>query len=337
MPLPTGGKLSIFDASIIFILTLLAASKMSLIKHLYWSVGRCILAKIAVELDRALSLRAATGAPGEAQPRILAQGEGWTVADVICTSGRRDRPYEERHQSYSIALVTAGSFQYRGDSGCELMTPGSLMLGNAGRSFECGHEHGEGDRCLAFWYEPDYFERLAAGAGARKAEFPVLRLPPLRELSPLVARAMAVFQTSGDAWEELSLELATCVLRSAGGLSSVVTPVPPSTLARVTRTVRMIERHPESSLTLAELARQARLSPYHFLRVFERLTGLTPHQYILRARLREAAARITAEPAKVLDVALDCGFGDVSNFNRSFRAEFGESPRAFRATRKGAQ
>lgn len=309
---------------------------MSLIKHLYWSVGRCILAKIAVELEKALSLRAATGAPGEAQPRILAQGDGWTVADVICTSGRHDRPYEERHHNYSIALVTAGSFQYRGDAGCELMTPGSLMLGNAGRAFECGHEHGEGDRCLAFWYTPDYFERLAADAGARKAEFPVLRLPSLRELSPPTARAMAAFQTSSDGWEELSVELAARVLKSAGRLSPSATPVPPSTLARVTRTVRMIERHPESSLTLSALARQAGLSPYHFLRVFERLTGLTPHQYILRARLREAAMRLAAErsfakPAKVLDVALDCGFGDVSNFNRSFRAEFGVSPRTFRA------
>jgi len=71
------------------------------------------------------------------------------------------------------------------------------------------------------------------------------------------------------------------------------------------------------------------LSPYHFLRTFERLTGVTPHQYILRARLREAALRL-AEPGRVLDIALDCGFGDLSNFNRTFRAEFGVSPRIFR-------
>ena len=59
-------------------------------------------------------------------------------------------------------------------------------------------------------------------------------------------------------------------------------------------------------------------------------TGMTPHQYIVRARLREAALRLAAERAPVLDIAFDCGFGDVSNFNRSFRAEFGISPRAYR-------
>ena len=81
---------------------------------------------------------------------------------------------------------------------------------------------------------------------------------------------------------------------------------------------------------LGTLAHEARLSPYHFLRTFEHLTGLTPHQYVRRARLREAATQLLTESGKVLDVALDCGFGDVSNFNRAFRAEFGVSPRVFR-------
>jgi AraC-like DNA-binding protein len=101
-------------------------------------------------------------------------------------------------------------------------------------------------------------------------------------------------------------------------------------VARVTRTVRTIERHLDAGLALGSLARDAGLSPYHFLRTFERLTGVTPHQYILRARLREAAMRLAAEPARVIDIALDCGFGDVSNFNRAFRTEFGVSPRAYR-------
>jgi len=51
----------------------------------------------------------------------------------------------------------------------------------------------------------------------------------------------------------------------------------------------------------------------------------------LRTRLREAALRLASESDKILDVALDSGFGDVSNFNRAFRSEFGMSPRAFRA------
>ncbi|HEV7500251.1 MAG TPA: AraC family transcriptional regulator [Vicinamibacteria bacterium] len=288
---------------------------------------------MTAELDRALARRDVDGAPGRARARVLAGGEGWTVSDVVCTSGPRDRPFEERHSRTSIALVAAGSFQYRSASGRALMTPGSLMLGSAGQSFECGHEHGAGDRCLSFWYGSQEFERLAADAGWRGAwtGFRALRLPPSRPLASLVARALAGLAGAVDVpWEELSLRLAAHVVTIVQGLSPEGSDPAPSAVARVTRAVRMIERDPDGPLRLSALAREARLSPFHFLRTFRRLTGLTPHQYVVRARLRSAAVQLATEPAKVLDVALDCGFGDVSNFNRAFRTELGVSPRAFR-------
>ena len=294
------------------------------------------MAKIAVELERALAEEAAKEAPGRQTARLIAQGGGWKVEDVICTSGPRDRPFEEQHTNVSIAIVAAGSFQYRAQNGSgpshELMTPGSLLLGNPGQCFECGHEHGAGDRCLSFRYAPDYFESLAAGCGA-KASFHVPRVPPLRALSPLIARACAgltVAECLDISWEEVGVQLAAETIQLACGRSPCRSDPAPSAVARVTRTLRMIERNPETGLALGSLAREARLSPYHFLRVFQSLTGLTPHQYVLRTRLREAAMRLAVESTKVLEIALDCGFGDVSNFNRSFRTEFGISPRAYR-------
>lgn len=297
------------------------------------------MAKIAVELEQAVARRAATGVSGRPTERVLAKGDGWEVSDVVCTSGPRDRPFEEQHSRFAIAIVAAGSFEYRSGSGRELMTPGSLLLGNVDQSFECGHQHGVGDRCLSFHYAPDYFENLAADAGAAKPSFRGLRLPLLRALSPLVTRACAGLARSGingqvdTAWEELSVELAARVVQLAGSISRRSTGTPAGAAARITRAGRLIERQPDARLALGSLARQARLSPYHFLRIFERLTGLTPHQYVLRVRLRTAALRLAdVENArlKILDIALDSGFGDVSNFNRAFRAEFGVSPKAYR-------
>src|SRR5260370_30123377 len=66
------------------------------------------LAKIAVELEQALKRRALSGAPGNTVARRLAEGNGWTVSDVVCTSGPQDRPFEERHSGFSIAIVAAG-------------------------------------------------------------------------------------------------------------------------------------------------------------------------------------------------------------------------------------
>jgi transcriptional regulator GlxA family with amidase domain len=131
-------------------------------------------------------------------------------------------------------------------------------------------------------------------------------------------------------WEELSIQVAAQTVETALGHARRESDLTPDVVGRVTRVVRTIERHPDARLTLDRLARSADLSPYHFLRTFERVTGVTPHQYVLRARLREAATRLTTDRSKVLDVALDCGFGDVSNFNRAFRAEFGVAPQRFR-------
>ncbi len=296
------------------------------------------MAKLAVEVEGALADRALTGSPGRATPRPLASGDGWYAADVVCTSGPQDRRFEERHSNVAIAIVVSGSFQYASGRESDLMTPGSLLLGRPGQGFECGHEHGAGDRCVSFHYAPDYFDELASDAGASRGRnrFRILRLPPLPALSPLVAQACAGLAGSNPApWEEIGVLLAARALRVLGGVAPGADAAPPSAVARVTRCVRMIERRPDGSLALGSLAREAGLSPYHFLRTFQRLTGATPHQYVLRSRLREAAIHLAADSARVLDIAFDSGFGDVSNFNRAFRAEFGVSPRVYRSRAAG--
>ena len=103
----------------------------------------------------------------------------------------------------------------------------------------------------------------------------------------------------------------------------------------VTHAVRLIDRDPSAALTLDRLAREAALSRYHFLRTFSRLTGLTPHQYVRRARLRNAAVRLGSDDVPIIDIAFDCGFPDVSNFTRAFRAEFGTNPGTMRGRRGG--
>ncbi|HET9369253.1 MAG TPA: AraC family transcriptional regulator [Vicinamibacterales bacterium] len=292
------------------------------------------MADLAIALTGALARRNEAGTPGDISARRLGKGDGWVVDDMICTADRRDRAFEERHGGFSIALILAGSFQYSSGRSSELMTPGSIMLGSPGQCFVCAHDHAPGDRCLSFRFAPEFFRRSAHDAGAPvRRGFASLRVPPVRALSPLISRAIADLPTASDGlWEEIATRVSVAIARLTTGAPTRDDRNPlPSSIARVTRAVRDIERHDAARLPLASLARRAGLSPYHFLRTFESITGATPHQYVRRLRLRDAAVRLLTTNDKVLDVALASGFGDVSNFNRAFRAEFGASPRAYRA------
>jgi AraC-like DNA-binding protein len=289
----------------------------------------CLAARTrdADPLELALAAKRRTGTPGGATERLVASGAGWRVADIVCTCGPHDHPYDEGHTFASISLVLSGTFTCRSDAGSTLLSEGSYMLLSPGQAYECSHRHGEGDRCLSFQFTPELFDRLSRDAGARAA-FASHRLPPLRELAPVTARARIGLETP-DALEEVAFEVVGAIMEVAGRMRREPS-VRTSHHARIARLLRHWNPLADGPRTLAELAESAGLSPYHFLRTFKQVAGVTPHQWLLRARLREAARRLAVSCDPVTDIALDVGFEDLSNFMRSFRAEFGMSPRRYR-------
>lgn len=277
-------------------------------------------------LAAALSRKEREGARGANFATALAEGDGWRVLDIVCTASRHDRPFEERHAWSSISLVLGGTFSYRSDRGPSLMSSGAMLLGSFGRSFECSHQHQAGDRCISFQFSREAFEQIVRDAGASRDAFEHDRIPPLRALAPLTARAANALGNRA-ALEEIALELAGAVLQ-------LDNPRPRNSSARdrmrIAEVLRHLDSHHAEPHTLAALARIADLSRYHFLRTFRSVTGITPHQWILRARLREAAKRMATTSDPVTEIALEVGFDDLSNFIRSFRSEFGTSPRSYR-------
>jgi AraC-like DNA-binding protein len=73
------------------------------------------------------------------------------------------------------------------------------------------------------------------------------------------------------------------------------------------------------------------MSPYHFLHTFRRVTGITPHQFVLRTRLHRAAKQLRQSDEQVAVIALDAGFNDLATFNRRFRRLMGVTPSVYRA------
>jgi len=106
-------------------------------------------------------------------------------------------------------------------------------------------------------------------------------------------------------------------------------PVAPSRVpAGLSNAKARIDDDPSKAVTLAELAREAGVSRFQLLRGFARLTGLTPHAYIVQRRV-EAARALIAQGATIADAAAACAFSDQSHFNRAFVDRFGFTPGAY--------
>ncbi len=261
---------------------------------------------------------------------LLASGLGWRVEDVVCSAGPHERPFEEQHDLVCVAAVTRGTFQYRTPDGRATLVPGALMLGNPGACFECGHEHGVGDRCLSFHFDPEFFEEIVASVPrARRLAFTTPRLSPSKRLLPVIAAAEVADDDLG--FEEPALRVAAAAVTTESGAGEAIRNLRQE--RRVAEIVRRIEAEPEEPVTLWHLARDAAMSPYHFLRTFNAISGITPYQFVLTQRLRRAAVRLrrTTDPISV--IAYEAGFNDLSTFNRRFRRIMDMAPGTWRTRR----
>ena len=82
--------------------------------------------------------------------------------------------------------------------------------------------------------------------------------------------------------------------------------------------------------TIAELAREVGISPFHFIRQFEALFGTTPHQYRIQARLGRARALLATGRYSVTRVCMEVGFSSLGSFSTLFTRRMGESPSEYR-------
>ncbi len=259
------------------------------------------------------------------------------MSEHHCALGPFDRPFAERHEGFVIALVRSGVFCYATEGRTRVMGPGCVLLGSPGQEYVCSHEYGCGDVCTAFEYGPAAIGEISRSVGRDITRFPVAALAPQPRIDVLHRLIQEAVERpgSGPAIDELAWALGVRVVTAtfdvrvaANGAAERRTD-----RDRVWAAVRHIEACLVEPLTLEDLARAAGLSPFHFLRLFRRETGLTPHQYLIRARLRRAVSLLRDTSIPITEVAYEVGFGDLSNFVRTFHRQVGCPPQAFRRGR----
>ena len=269
--------------------------------------------------------------------RPLMAGASLAVIDHHCDAGPGDRPFAECHDDYTVAFVRRGSFAYRSRGASFEMVAGSLLIGHPGDEYVCSHEHVCGDECLSFRLAPALIEEITPGGAAeQRALWRTGALPPLAEtmIAGAVAQAAADGQGGLDL-AEAGMMLAARFIRLAGGHKKRSPTLSARDRRRAVEAALWIDEHSQEPLDLEQVAAVAGLSPFHFLRLFGAALGVTPHQYLVRSRLRRAARLLAEDAHSITEIAYEVGFADLSNFVRSFHRAAGVSPRRFRKAALG--
>lgn len=93
--------------------------------------------------------------------------------------------------------------------------------------------------------------------------------------------------------------------------------------------MELVEAHPDEALTLDRLAAEARLSTFHFAKMFRISFGMPSHRYLAARRIERAKSLLrTGQPLG--EVALACGYGSQSHLNRTFKAATDRTPGEWR-------
>jgi AraC family transcriptional regulator len=262
---------------------------------------------------------------------VLFQNEKLSVYDYRCDFGPGDKPFAESHRSYAISYVRKGSFGCHARGQSHELVAGSFMVGYPGDEYMCSHDHHAcGDECLSWQIAPEVVESHGGATGPWRAG----AVPPFSELMVLGELAQAAAEGRCDVGlDEVGVSLVFRFLR-------LFQTRKPSTFTatdrrRAVNSALWLDANSHEPVDLEAAAKEAGLSPFHYLRVFSRVLGVTPHQYLLRSRLRRAARLLADEDRPITGIALDVGFADLSNFVRTFHRAAGVSPRGFRRAARG--
>jgi AraC-like DNA-binding protein len=207
------------------------------------------------------------------------------------------------------------------------------MVGHEGDEYVCSHSHHDcGDECLSLQLSPPFADEI----GLNRDTLRMGCMPPQPELMIYGELAQAAGCGENDlSIDEVAMLFLARFIDTASGTSKPSASLPMRDRRRAVESAMWIDDNSDQPLDLETVAKAAGASSFHFLRLFSNVLGVTPHQYLVRARLRHAAQLLADNTRSITDIAFDIGFGDLSNFVRTFHRAAGVSPRRFREAARG--
>jgi AraC family transcriptional regulator len=273
----------------------------------------------------------------------------------VILNGRTSKPMHLASFAgpFSIKSVVAGLATWETDAGRYVLTPGRHLILSRGTKYELTIDGGTPVETFCVFFQDGFVEgalrsitesdaRLLDDPADRAESFALLEAihdsaqspgPQLAALHRLVQEGSVGSIGFSGAMQDAALS----VVHRSSALTRMSRRLPaarPGTRRELVRRLHQARDFMRSSfsgsLSLAEIAREACLSPFHFHRSFRTCFGETPHQFVIRLRLDRAADRLRRTNAPVTDVALAAGFESPAHFSRAFKGRFNCSPQAYR-------
>ena len=189
-------------------------------------------------------------------------------------------------------------------------------------------------RHLNIYFHPDAFGGSGDDGAAFDQEQPVFnaQIAGIRQLADQLGAELdhpdTLTAEAADSLARLLLVQLGRQLRDPGTVSNPLTP-------KVLVSLRdYIVAHLAERILVADLAREAGLSPNRFAQAFSEHTRLSPHQFVLSFRLDRAAQLLRASNLNLVEVANDCGFANQQHLCNAMRRHLGTTPSRYRRTHK---
>ncbi|WP_245944768.1 AraC family transcriptional regulator [Crenobacter cavernae] len=243
------------------------------------------------------------------------------------------------HEEYVVNTLIDGVQRYRYQGDVHSAGRGALVLVNPDtvHTGEAGTDHGWAYH--GFLPTASFMRRLAADLSGQTSAEPFFTTTAVFD-PDLAGRLVRLYEVLRHSHDRLLREsLLTAVFGDLMTRHMQVRAVEPAPCRDgVARARTLLADRLADNLTLAELAKEAGMSPYHFNRSFHKAYGLPPIAWRLQLRIARARG-LLARGVTPAEAALSAGFADQSHLTRAFRRSLGVTPAAYRktlaATRRG--
>lgn len=253
-----------------------------------------------------------------------------TVSCVKCRPPHLGCSHDLGSPANQIAFVKRGAFRKHRGRRVVVADAFSAVLFRAGEEFRSSHPHPYGDDCVFVRLPDDIFNEVLPHARTREVEAHagLFALAPAQRLN--AAAAFAALARGGI--DPLAAE--ETILALVGSLNPALLPVQAHARA-IGRAREVLAAHACRPWGLGEIARAARVSPFHLSRSFKRHMGLSLSAYRTRLRLAAAVERLCDGEDDITQLALATGFSSHSHFSMCFKQVFGLSPSTWRGRVRG--